>query len=65
MKNNVGDSFLKDILLGFGIFGIVSGVMWTFTNPNDHWLWFSRFISGVLFLGIYAILKKMYQCGKN
>jgi len=65
MKNNVEDAFIKGILLGFGILGILSGVMWTFTEPTDHWLWFSRFTSGILFLGIYAILKKMDQCGKN
>jgi len=62
---DTNDKVIRALLLIFGTLGIFSGVMWTFTQPNNPWLWFSRFTSGVLFLGIYAILKKMNQCGKN
>lgn len=65
MKNDIEGSFIQGILYGFGILGIVSGIMWTFTQPDDHWLWFSRFGLGLICLGFYAILKKMDQCGKN
>ena len=65
MKNNILIQLIETILLIFGLAGITSGVEWTFTEPTDHWLWFSRFALGTICLGFYAILKKMDKCGKN
>ena len=44
---DTNDKVIRALLLIFGTLGIFSGVMWTFTQPNNPWLWFSRFTSGV------------------
>ena len=50
---------IEILLLVFGFTNIFSGFMFTFTEPSDNWLWFSRFSIGIICLGLYAILKKM------
>lgn len=55
---------IESLLLASGFINMFSGLMWTFTEPTDHWLWFSRFSFGIICLGFYALLKKMENVEK-
>lgn len=53
------------ILLLIAITNIFSGIMWMFTDPTDHWLWFSRFALGVISLGFCGIINKINYVEKD
>ena len=36
-----------------------SAIMWTFTQPTDHWLWFSRAIVSMMCFGFYGIVRSI------
>lgn len=61
----MGHKIIESLLLTTGIINLFSGVMWTFTEPTDHWLWFSRFALGIISLGLYSIIKNLNDVEKN
>lgn len=54
---------IEGILLLSGGVNLFSSVIYTFTETDDHWLWFSRLALSMICLGLYAILKKLDKCG--
>jgi len=62
MKHFVPLTYL--FLLLFAIVSIISGIIWTITEPNDHWLWFSRFSLGLILWGICAIIQTIHDKDK-
>lgn len=55
---------IESLLCAAGFINIFSGLMWTITEPTDHWVWFSRFSLGLICLGFYALLKKLENVEK-
>jgi len=49
------------VLFLFGCINIISSFIWTLTQPQDHWLWFSRFALGTVLLGISIIISLLYE----
>lgn len=56
---------IEAILFIVGFINIFSGIMWTFTDPTDHWLWFSRFALGVISLVFCGIINKINYVEKD
>lgn len=58
-KDNWWGSFIEVGFFIFGVNGLLSAILWTFTHGDDHYLWFSRFALGIVCFGFYGILRLM------
>lgn len=56
MRNFINNELIKALVKFGGIFLTIAAVVWTFVEPNDHWLWFSRYVAGLVLLGISALI---------
>lgn len=48
---------IRSILIMYSIFFFISGIVWTFVEPGNRWLWFSRMGLALILLGISACIK--------
>jgi len=51
------DTIKAGLLIGT-IFSFLSAIMWTLTEPSDHYLWFSRWALGWMCAGFLGLILK-------
>lgn len=56
-------SSIKYLMYSMGGTGLFTSTMWKITEPDDKWLWFSRFALGIICLGIGGIINAIEKNG--
>ena len=65
-KENRSSASLAEWLLWFWAgTGTFSGIMWTLTEPDNKWLWFSRYALGAICFGFAGVIRAIRKSGEK